>query len=537
MRRARELRVRDPVDALAAHLDQAARVAVHPHRHRVAADARLRTRALGHAGRRVVRAARAEVRHAAHVVGRIGRQRRADELDHAIAPVERRPVAREPFGEDRQHPRRAKLADVGQQRLAVRIGLADDRGPTAGRRVVEQLAHLLLYNGALLLHHQNLVEAARELAHPRRLDRVGQAHLVEADAGALQIGQADVDAAQALQQVEVRLAAGDDAQVRIARRADRPVDRLQARELAHCVEPLRHPRLDRGARHVVGPIVQATGTPGLPRCAVRLQRRGETGRARCFGRARPVEARLQGIEVDGRRALDDLRDRLDAHPGAGVARQRPAVQPELDQLGDARGAQHRHAPRHHREVALVGHRRGHAAVIVAGHHQHAAVGRGAARVAVLERIGRAIDTGPLAVPEPEHRAHGALRVALDLLRAEHRGGGQLLVDRRQEADVGRVEPRPRTPQLLVVGAERRAAIAADEAGGVEPARSVERALHQRQPHQRLRAGEEDRPRSCGEAVLEPVVDAQRGGRNEQAIGRVHGRCATASRDGVRSVQC
>jgi len=176
-------------------------------------------------------------------------------------------------------------------------------------------------------------------------------------------------------------------------------------------------------------------------------------------------------------------------------------------------------------------------VIVAGHHQHAAVGRGAARVAMLERIGRAIDTGPLAVPEPEHRAHGALRVALDLLRAEHRGGRQLLVDRRQEAHVGCIEPLPRAPQLLVVGAERRTAIAADEAGRVEPARGVERALHQRQPHQCLRAGKEDRPRSCGEAVLQPVIDAQRGGRNEQAIGRVHGRCATASRDGVRSVQC
>ena len=49
----------------------------------------------------------------------------------------------------------------------------------------------------------------------------------------------------------------------------------------------------------------------------------------------------------------------------------------------------------------------------------------------------------------------------------------------------------RRPQLLVVAAERRAAVAADVAAGVEALGLVAQVLHQRQPHQRLRAGDED----------------------------------------------
>ena len=46
-------------------------------------------------------------------------------------------------------------------------------------------------------------------------------------------------------------------------------------------------------------------------------------------------------------------------------------------------------------------------------------------------------------------------------------------------------------ELLVEPAERRAAIAGDVAGGVEPGAAVALLLHQAQPHQRLKAGDED----------------------------------------------
>ena len=41
-------------------------------------------------------------------------------------------------------------------------------------------------------------------------------------------------------------------------------------------------------------------------------------------------------------------------------------------------------------------------MVVAGQHQHAAMGRGAGGVAVLQRIAAAVDPRPLAVPDREH---------------------------------------------------------------------------------------------------------------------------------------
>ena len=55
-------RLTDPLHALAAHLAERFRVAVHPQRQRMAADATERTAAVDHLGRGVVRAARAEIR-------------------------------------------------------------------------------------------------------------------------------------------------------------------------------------------------------------------------------------------------------------------------------------------------------------------------------------------------------------------------------------------------------------------------------------------------------------------------------------------
>ena len=63
-----ERRHADPLRALVAHRRDPGEIAdavgVHEHHHRVAADAAADQRALGHLGGGVVRAARAEVRHA-----------------------------------------------------------------------------------------------------------------------------------------------------------------------------------------------------------------------------------------------------------------------------------------------------------------------------------------------------------------------------------------------------------------------------------------------------------------------------------------
>src|SRR5690606_3869098 len=66
----------DPVGALAAHLGQAAGVAVHPRGHVMATHAGQRLAAFGHFGRAVVRAARTEIGAPAHAIGIVGQRRR-----------------------------------------------------------------------------------------------------------------------------------------------------------------------------------------------------------------------------------------------------------------------------------------------------------------------------------------------------------------------------------------------------------------------------------------------------------------------------
>jgi hypothetical protein len=244
--------------------------------------------------------------------------------------------------------------------------------------------------------------------------------------------------------------------------------------------------------------------------------------------------RLQRIEVDGRTGFDRLRNRLVADPRAREARQLPAIQAELQHVGDVRRIHHRHMPGHHCEVALMRHRRRHATVIVTGHHQHTAMLGRTVGVAVLERVACAIHARALAVPHRKHTFDGAFRVRLDPLRAEHGRAAEFLVDRRQEANVARFEQFLRLPQLLVDHAERRAAIAADEAGGVHAASLVQCALHQHETHQRLRTGQENAAAGGGEVIGQLVIGE--GGRavNGQASG--HGKspflCVRAKRMGT-----
>ena len=74
-------------------------------------------------------------------------------------------------------------------------------------------------------------------------------------------------------------------------------------------------------------------------------------------------------------------------------------------------------------------------MVVAGHDQHAAMPDGAGMVAVLQHVERAVDARPLAVPEREHAVVFGAGEQADLLAAPDRGGGQILVQARLEADM------------------------------------------------------------------------------------------------------
>ena len=122
-----------------------------------------------------------------------------------------------------------------------------------------------------------------------------------------------------------------------------------------------------------------------------------------------------------------------------------------------------------------------------------------------QHIAGAVDTGALAVPEAEHAVTSTLAVELCLLRSPARGGRDILVDAGLEHHVMLLQVRLRAFELQVEPAERRAAIAADVAGGVVPGREVAPALGEREPHQGLDPGEKDPPARSSVLVVEVDV--------------------------------
>src|SRR4051812_12633958 len=93
--------------------------------------------------------------------------------------------------------------------------------------------------------------------------------------------------------------------------------------------------------------------------------------------------------------------------------------------------------------------------------------RGAHQVAMADGVAGAVDAGALGVPDREHAVVTGLPVEPDLLRAGAGRGGEVLVDAGAMEDVMGVQMGPGPLELLVVGAERRAAVAGDEARGIE----------------------------------------------------------------------
>ena len=131
-------------------------------------------------------------------------------------------------GDDADQARGPQFAQRGDQGALLRVALADDRGPH--RCVVEHGAQLLLDHRPLFLDDEDLLQAPRKVLHARRLDRVGEPELVDAHAVRRERLQRDVQPAQRLHQVVVRLAGGDDAYGGAAAFDDVAVDAVHARE-------------------------------------------------------------------------------------------------------------------------------------------------------------------------------------------------------------------------------------------------------------------------------------------------------------------
>ena len=280
-----ERRLADPVGAFAAHLGVAHGRAVHPLRHVVAADAGLGDRALGHPGRAVVGAAGAEVGRAQQGSRRLRLGALAE-----LQPLELRReglVAVEP--EDALGDRRGDLvagerAVGGEQRPLLLVALADD--PRRAGHPVEQLLELALDQRALLLDHDDLLEAGGEGAHGRRLERPDQAELQDPKTEPSRLLRADAELVQRLAEVEPGLAGRDDAEPRRRGVEEQAVEPVAAGERARRVElespdyrfprqvgaavcrfrgPCRRSRIS-GAREIALAVAEAlVGNPSHPR--------------------------------------------------------------------------------------------------------------------------------------------------------------------------------------------------------------------------------------------------------------------------------
>jgi hypothetical protein len=97
---------------------------------------------------------------------------------------------------------------------------------------------------------------------------------------------------------------------------------------------------------------------------------------------------------------------------------------------------------------------GYAAVVVPGHDEHATRGGAAEGVAMLDGVARTVHARALAVPHGVDAGGRARGVGLHALRAQHGGGGQLLVDGRQEADAALGQAAAGAPHGLVHRAQR-----------------------------------------------------------------------------------
>jgi hypothetical protein len=117
-------------------------------------------------------------------------------------------------------------------------------------------------------------------------------------------------------------------------------------------------------------------------------------------------------------------------------------------------------------------------------------------------VAAAVHPRPLAIPHGEHAVVFGAGEQADLLAAPDGGRRHVLVDAGLEGDVVVGEMLLGLPQAEVEVAERAAAVAGNEAGGVEPGGEVALALHHRQADQRLGAGQEDAAGGGGVLVVQ-----------------------------------
>ena len=201
-------------------------------------------------------------------------------------------------------------------------------------------------------------------------------------------------------------------------------------------------------------------------------------------------SQVQAVQphLDRRGPVHDVGGQLDPGPQPAEPRQRDAVQAQVqDVLRIGRG-QHRHADLGHGHLGAARHGRGFRDGIVAHQDQHTPGGVRAAEVAVPQCVGRPVQPGGLAVPDPDDPVAGLVRRRRRELGALDGVGAQLLVDGGPEHHRAALQELPLAPDLQVIPRERGPLVTGDEGGRGQAVPLVELMLIDRDPDQRLQPG-------------------------------------------------
>ena len=207
-----ERRHADPLRAFLAHARHAHDVAdslrIHEQCHGVAADAGTDHGAVGYLGGTIVRAAGTEIRRAAL----FGRQRQRQLDAYPFGAGGHQPVTDASFQSPSQRLDEVvsgQRAERDEQRPVVLVGLADDARMV--RLVVQGVLQQRFDVGALLLNHEDLRDAASEVAGPFGAERDGHAHPHEPHSGVSnRFVAAEAQASQRLANLAVGDARGHD---------------------------------------------------------------------------------------------------------------------------------------------------------------------------------------------------------------------------------------------------------------------------------------------------------------------------------------
>ena len=301
--------------------------------------------------------------------------------------------------------------------------------------VVQLILELLLDDGSLFLDHQDFAQAVGKLTHAGRLQWPHHVDFVHADAerAADRVVQAEIE--QRLAGVAIGLAAGNDAQAVVLARHHVVVETVRP-NIGQRGRPLELHHAGLGPQRVIGPTDMDAA---LGHGEIFRQDDADTvcvGQHRCAG-------------------FDHLLNRLHAGPQPAEAAHGESMHAKIEDVLHVGGKEHRQSACHERMVTLVRERAALGHVVVAGQCDHAAQGRSARQVGVLECIAAAIHARSLAVPDAEHAVVVlAGRIELQLLRPPDGGDAEFLIDAGLEDHVVLGKMLVRLPQRLVIGAER-----------------------------------------------------------------------------------